>query len=95
MRQNITVANSSRKETIDTKRHNTTIILSFHHHNSLLHSSEDPKHRLRFFPVEHPVVCQLGGSDPKALGESAKIVRDLGYDELNLNCKYIYLIFVF
>ncbi len=40
---------------------------------------------LGFDPVEHPVAVQLGGSDPKALGEAARICADLGYDEINLN----------
>src|SRR5882724_10447101 len=40
---------------------------------------------LGFDPVEHPVAVQLGGSDPKALAESARICADMGYDEINLN----------
>src|ERR1700759_4593540 len=40
---------------------------------------------LGFDPAEHPVAVQLGGSDPKALAESARICADLGYDEINLN----------
>src|SRR5437667_8558475 len=40
---------------------------------------------LGFDPVEHPVAVQLGGSDPKALGEAARICADLGYDEINLD----------
>jgi len=40
---------------------------------------------LGFDPAEHPVAVQLGGSDPRALAESAKICADLGYDEINLN----------
>lgn len=35
--------------------------------------------------LEGPVAFQLGGDDPAALGECAKIVEDLGYDEVNLN----------
>ena len=38
-----------------------------------------------FDPFEHPVALQLGGSDPSALGECARIGADLGYDEINLN----------
>lgn len=34
---------------------------------------------------EHPVVLQLGGSDPKAMAECAKRAADLGYDEVNIN----------
>src|ERR1700716_4728836 len=38
-----------------------------------------------FDPFEHPVALQLGGSDPRALAECARIAEDLGYDEINLN----------
>src|SRR5262249_1847817 len=40
---------------------------------------------LAFDPFEHPVALQLGGSDPAALAQSARIATDLGYDEINLN----------
>src|SRR5437588_1525462 len=40
---------------------------------------------LAFDPAEHPVAVQLGGSDPHALAESARICADVGYDEINLN----------
>lgn len=40
---------------------------------------------LAFDPSEHPIALQLGGSDPKKLGEAAKIGVDLGYGEINLN----------
>ncbi len=40
---------------------------------------------LGFDPFEHPVALQLGGCDPKALAESARIGEDFGYDEINLN----------
>src|SRR6476619_3573556 len=40
---------------------------------------------LGFDPAEHPVAVQLGGSDPHALAECARICADLGYDEINLN----------
>jgi len=35
---------------------------------------------------EHPLVLQLGGSDPRKLAEAARIVEGFGYDEVNLNC---------
>lgn len=34
---------------------------------------------------EHPIACQLGGSDPAELAEAARIVADFGYDEVNIN----------
>jgi tRNA-dihydrouridine synthase A len=40
---------------------------------------------LGFDPSEHPVALQLGGADPRALAQCARIAQDLGYDEINLN----------
>ncbi|SFO03810.1 tRNA dihydrouridine(20/20a) synthase DusA [Xenorhabdus japonica] len=34
---------------------------------------------------EHPLALQLGGSDPEALAQCAKIAQERGYDEINLN----------
>ncbi|HEY0283590.1 MAG TPA: tRNA dihydrouridine(20/20a) synthase DusA, partial [Rhizomicrobium sp.] len=34
---------------------------------------------------EHPVALQLGGAEPAALAEAAKIGESFGYDEINLN----------
>ncbi len=34
---------------------------------------------------EHPVIFQLGGSDPDALAEASRIIADYGYDGINLN----------
>lgn len=45
-----------------------------------------PKARLLDFSgAEHPVALQLGGSVPSELAEACRIVRDWGYDEINLN----------
>ena len=40
---------------------------------------------LGFDSAEHPVALQLGGCDPAALAQSARIGQDFGYDEINLN----------
>jgi tRNA-dihydrouridine synthase A len=40
---------------------------------------------LAFAADERPVALQLGGSDPKALTQAARIGADAGYDEINLN----------
>ena len=40
---------------------------------------------LSYNKEEHPLALQLGGSDPQALAEAAKIGEDYGYDEINLN----------
>src|SRR3989344_2120733 len=41
---------------------------------------------LDFDEFEHPVALQLGGSEPADLAECAKLARQWGYDEVNLNC---------
>jgi tRNA-dihydrouridine synthase A len=40
---------------------------------------------LGFDSFEHPVALQLGGCEPVALAESARIGQDFGYSEINLN----------
>ncbi len=40
---------------------------------------------LAFDPAEHPVALQLGGADPGALSDCARIAEGMGYDEVNLN----------
>jgi tRNA-dihydrouridine synthase A len=51
---------------------------------ALLHG--DVGRHLDFDPAEHPVALQLGGSEPDALARCAKLGRQWGYDEINLNC---------
>ncbi len=40
---------------------------------------------LDYHAAEHPLALQLGGSDPEALQQCARIGEDFGYDEINLN----------
>src|SRR5439155_22101721 len=40
---------------------------------------------LGFDPAEQPVALQLGGSDPAALSQCARIGEEFGYREINLN----------
>jgi tRNA-dihydrouridine synthase A len=40
---------------------------------------------LAYDPAEHPVAVQLGGAEPSALAQAARICADFGYDEINLN----------
>lgn len=40
---------------------------------------------LKYSEEEHPVSLQLGGSDPQALAQCAKLAQARGYDEINLN----------
>lgn len=45
-----------------------------------------PRERLLdFSPREHPVVLQLGGSDPSELAQAVRAAAPFGYDEVNLN----------
>ncbi len=43
-------------------------------------------HLLEHQPDEHPVVLQLGGSDPAELAQATRIGWEAGYREINLNC---------
>src|SRR3982751_4494477 len=40
---------------------------------------------LYFEPEEHPISCQLFGSDPDAMAEAAKICEDRGFDIVDIN----------
>ncbi|CAA9987458.1 dihydrouridine synthase, putative [Plasmodium knowlesi strain H] len=53
--------------------------------NTLLYNLNNLEEYLGFNSNEHPVVCQLGGSDPTSLAEAAVLVEQAGYDEINLN----------
>jgi tRNA-dihydrouridine synthase A len=45
-----------------------------------------PRERLLgFAPIEHPVILQIGGSDPGKLAQASKIGEDFGYDAVNIN----------
>ena len=50
---------------------------------ALLHGDAD--RHLSYDQQEHPIVVQLGGSDPDDLAEAAKLCEQYGYDEINLN----------
>ena len=45
----------------------------------------DRQRLLKFNEAEQPVAIQLGGSDPRALAECARIAEDFGYAEVNFN----------
>ena len=45
----------------------------------------DREHLIGYAPAEHPIALQLGGDDPAALAECARIASEFGYDEVNLN----------
>lgn len=45
----------------------------------------DAARHLDYNQQEHPIVLQLGGSNPKDLATCSKMAQDWGYDEVNLN----------
>jgi tRNA-dihydrouridine synthase A len=45
----------------------------------------DAQRHLDYNAEEHPIVLQLGGSNPKDLATCSKMAQDWGYDEVNLN----------
>ena len=51
---------------------------------ALLHG-DLPRH-LDFNPEEHALALQVGGSEPADLAQAARLARQWGYDEINLNC---------
>ena len=51
---------------------------------ALLHG-DVPRH-LDFNAEEHPLALQVGGSEPDDLAQAARLARQWGYDEVNLNC---------
>lgn len=55
--------------------------------DTILHNLETEKCErfLGYNGQEHPIVCQLGGSDPTKLAAAAEVVQRYGYDEVNLN----------
>ena len=50
---------------------------------ALMHG--DRKRFLQHHPAEHPLVIQLGGSDPVALAQCAGLSERAGFGEVNLN----------
>src|SRR5439155_4552974 len=51
---------------------------------ALIHG--DVQRHLDFNKEEHPVALQLGRSEPADLARCAKLAKESGYDEVNLNC---------
>ncbi|MDO4442157.1 MAG: tRNA dihydrouridine(20/20a) synthase DusA [Moraxella sp.] len=45
----------------------------------------DTEYVLRYDDTEHPLVLQLGGSDPDEMAHCVQIADKMGYDEFNIN----------
>ncbi|CAI5514878.1 unnamed protein product, partial [Closterium sp. Naga37s-1] len=54
--------------------------------NTLLHQQPHLDRFLLSPPTQHPLVLQLGGSDPPSLAEATRLALPFAYDEINLNC---------
>lgn len=56
------------------------------HHDILIHSKRGYIKELQYDLTQKPIVVQLGGNDPELLQKSAIFCKEMGYDEINLNC---------
>lgn len=62
--------------------HNALLYTEMVTTGAIIHGKGD---YLAYNDEEHPVALQLGGSDPAALAQCAKLAEARGYDEINLN----------
>ncbi len=52
--------------------------------DAVIHGDRD--RLLGYHPDEHPLVLQLGGSDPAKMRQAAILASEYGYAEVNINC---------
>lgn len=62
--------------------HNSLLYTEMVTTGAIIHGKGD---YLAYSEEEHPLALQLGGSDPAALAQCAKLAETRGYDEINLN----------
>lgn len=55
------------------------------HENTILNFKTGYEDLLQFHPIEHPIVCQLGGNNLERLSKCVALCQEMGYDEINLN----------
>jgi tRNA-dihydrouridine synthase A len=61
----------------------TVLFTEMIHSNAILFGN---KNKLEEYTnIENPIVLQLGGNDPKNLGQVSKLANKFNYDEINLN----------
>jgi tRNA-dihydrouridine synthase B len=53
---------------------------------ALIHGNPQTRQLLDYEPTMHPIGAQLCGSSPQMAKECAKMVEDLGFDTIDLNC---------
>src|SRR3984957_7146171 len=54
--------------------------------DALVRHDQNTFHMLDFDKKMHPIVGQLCGSKPALAGQAARIIEDLGFDVVDLNC---------
>uniref|UniRef100_A9U5E7 Predicted protein n=1 Tax=Physcomitrium patens TaxID=3218 RepID=A9U5E7_PHYPA len=54
--------------------------------DTIIHQQDNLDKFLKFNEVQHPIVLQLGGSDPEKLLKASLLASVYEYDEINLNC---------
>ena len=54
--------------------------------DALIRQNAQTLRYLDFEPSMHPIGAQLCGSKPEIAGQSAKILEELGFDIIDLNC---------
>jgi tRNA-dihydrouridine synthase A len=63
----------------------TLLYTEMRHTREVLESPGEQERALGYSPEENPLALQLGGDDPGQMAECARIARDAGYDEVNIN----------
>jgi tRNA-dihydrouridine synthase A len=64
----------------------TTLYTEMIHTDCITNSKKGYYNELFFEENHHPIVIQLGGNDPNELGKVSILCKEMGYDEINLNC---------
>lgn len=58
----------------------------FTNSDGLVHGGHGiPLRKLNFTPDQHPIVAQIWGNNAESMGKAAKIVKDLGFDGIDIN----------
>lgn len=52
---------------------------------ALIRDNEKTKQMLRFAEFEHPIVCQLFGSNPQSLAAASMVAGEMGFDGVDIN----------
>lgn len=62
------------------------LFTEFTNSDGLVHGGHGiPLRKLKFTPEQHPIVAQIWGNNAESMGKAAKIVKDLGFDGIDIN----------